>query len=123
MSGSGRNENRVNEISEITRAFKVMAKDLKVPVILISQLSRDNEKAKRRPMLSDLRDSGSIEQDADIVLFLHNEAQQEDTASSAKNQEVLLMVAKNRHGERVNMRLNFEGETTKFTSIDYAHDE
>ncbi len=123
MSGSGRNENRVNEISEITRSFKIMAKDLKVPVILISQLSRDNEKNKRRPVLSDLRDSGSIEQDADIVLFLHNEAQQEDTANTARNQEVLLMVAKNRHGERVNLRLNFEGESTRFTSIDYEHYE
>lgn len=125
MSGNRRNENRVNEISEITRTFKIMAMDLNVPVILLSQLSRSSEKDKRLPMLSDLRDSGSIEQDADIVLFLHreNSGDEEQDQQVNPNQEVMLMVAKNRHGEIRNIHLNFQGEITKFTSIDYEHAE
>jgi replicative DNA helicase len=125
MSGSRRNENRVNEISEITRNFKVLAKELNVPVILLSQLSRGTEKDKRRPMLSDLRDSGSIEQDADIVLFLHRDNQngEEQDSVPGANQDILLMVSKNRHGEVTNMHLNFQSDITKFTPIDYDHAE
>jgi replicative DNA helicase len=125
MSGSRRNENRVNEISEITRNFKVLAKELNVPVILLSQLSRGTEKDKRRPMLSDLRDSGSIEQDADIVLFLHRDNQngEEQDSVPGTNQDILLMVSKNRHGEVTNMHLNFQSDITKFTPIDYDHAE
>ena len=122
MSGSGRrSENRVNEISEITRSFKVMAKELDVPNILLSQLSRGTEKERRRPMLSDLRDSGSIEQDADIVMFLHRETPEEERESSL--QEILLLVSKNRHGEVRNIHLNFEGDITRFTSVEYERDE
>lgn len=74
MSGARRTDNRVQEISEITRNLKIMAKEIDVPVITLSQLSRESEKrADHRPQLSDLRDSGSIEQDADIVLFLYRE--------------------------------------------------
>lgn len=124
MSSNKRNENRVNEISEITRSFKVLAKELNVPVILLSQLSRSNEKDKRRPMLSDLRDSGSIEQDADIVMFLHRESSNSDENDVPRAlQDILLMVAKNRHGEVTNMHLNFEGEITRFTSMDINHAE
>ena len=125
MSGNRRNENRVNEISEITRTFKILAKELNVPVILLSQLSRGSEKDKRRPMLSDLRDSGSIEQDADIVLFLYKDSQPDEDPDAAPPaiQEVLLMVSKNRHGEVTNMRLNFQGDITKFTTIDYDHSD
>jgi len=122
MSGSGRrSENRVNEISEITRSFKVMAKELNVPIILLSQLSRGTEKEKRRPMLSDLRDSGSIEQDADIVMFLHRESTDEER--EAAMQEILLLVAKNRHGEVRNIHLNFEGDITRFTTVEYERDD
>ena len=122
MSGSGRrSENRVNEISEITRSFKVMAKELNVPIILLSQLSRGTEKEKRRPMLSDLRDSGSIEQDADIVMFLHRESTDEER--EAAMQEILLLVAKNRHGEIRNIHLNFEGDITRFTTVEYERDD
>ena len=124
MSSNRRNENRVNEISEITRSFKVLAKELNVPVILLSQLSRSNEKDKRRPMLSDLRDSGSIEQDAEIVMFLHRESSNSDENDVPRDlQDILLMVAKNRHGEVTNMHLNFEGEITRFTSMDINHAE
>ena len=122
MSGSGRrSENRVNEISEITRSFKVMAKELNVPIILLSQLSRGTEKEKRRPMLSDLRDSGSIEQDADIVMFLHRESTEEER--EAAMQEILLLVAKNRHGEIRNIHLNFEGDITRFTTVEYERED
>ena len=75
MTGTKRTDNRVNEISEITRNLKVMAKELNVPVMALSQLRRPTERTKdHRPGLSELRDSGSIEQDADIVIFLHREA-------------------------------------------------
>ena len=95
-----------------------------MPVILLSQLSRSNEKDKRRPMLSDLRDSGSIEQDADIVMFLHRESSNSDENDVPRAlQDILLMVAKNRHGEVTNMHLNFEGEITRFTSMDINHAE
>ena len=121
LMGGTRTDSRVNEISDITRSFKVMAKELNVPVIVLSQLSRDNEKQARQPRLSDLRDSGSIEQDADIVLFLHK-----DTASSEdelENTEVLLMVAKNRHGETTKLRLTWDGDHTRFyTSESYLYE-
>lgn len=112
LMGGQRTDSRVNEISDITRAFKVMAKELNVPVILLSQLSRDNEKQARQPRLSDLRDSGSIEQDADIVLFLHRDAPvvEEDE----ENNTVYLIVAKNRHGETTRIRLTWDGEHTRF---------
>jgi replicative DNA helicase len=113
MGGSSR-ESRVNEISDITRAFKVMAKDLDVPVMLLSQLSRDNEKQSRPPRLSDLRDSGSIEQDADVVLFLHRDAALPE--ADMENSEIQLIVAKNRHGETTRLRLAWDGEHTRFYS-------
>ena len=72
-------------------------------------------------MLSDLRDSGSIEQDADIVMFLHRESADEDR--EAAMQEILLLVAKNRHGEIRNIHLNFEGDITRFTTIEYERDD
>ena len=120
MGGSGRSESRVQEISDITRAFKIMGKELNVPIVLLSQLSRSNEKQARRPMLSDLRDSGSIEQDSDIVMFLHRERQNDETDDEDENNEVLLMVSKNRHGETTNIRLHWDGKYTKFTSMEYV---
>lgn len=118
-------DNRVQEISEITRSLKVMAKELKVPVIACAQLSRATEtKGKsHKPMLADLRDSGSIEQDADIVLFLYREAYydseknaDEDRSDTTKS---MCIVAKNRHGEaNVDIPLHWDGQHTRFTSVD-----
>ena len=122
MGGTGRNESRVQEISDITRSFKIMSKELNVPIILLSQLSRSNEKAGRRPMLSDLRDSGSIEQDSDIVLFLHRDNASSDDEEEDEDNEILLMVSKNRHGERTNIRLHWDGRYTRFTSMEYVQD-
>ncbi|MEA4911132.1 MAG: replicative DNA helicase [Oscillospiraceae bacterium] len=121
MTGAGkRNDSRVNEISEITRSFKIMAKELNVPILLLSQLSRSSEQQKRRPMLSDLRDSGSIEQDADIVLFLHRDLPQEGEQEQEVSPEVMLIVAKNRHGETTKLKLHWDGEHTTFTSMEYS---
>ncbi|MEG1181679.1 MAG: replicative DNA helicase, partial [Oscillospiraceae bacterium] len=126
MGGSGRRDSRVNEIADITRSFKILAKDLNVPVIVLSQLSRSNEKeAKpRRPRLSDLRDSGSIEQDADIVIFLHRDhVESDDEENSTESKQVTLMVAKNRHGETANMMLGWDGEHTRFSSLEYRDEQ
>ena len=122
MSTGKRTENRVQEISEITRNLKIMAKELNVPVIALSQLSRSAEKNRtdHRPVLSDLRDSGSIEQDADVVLFLYRDAYydngEETDATTAE-----CIVAKNRHGEVGKVDLGWDGAHTRFTNVDYAH--
>ena len=117
-------DNRVQEISEITRNLKIMAKELKVPVIACAQLSRGTEaKGKsHKPALSDLRDSGSIEQDADIVLFLYRDAyydsekaDDEDLSDQTKSE---CIVAKNRHGEIGTIPLHWDGQFTRFTSVD-----
>ena len=123
MSTGKRSENRVQEISEITRNMKVMAKELNLPVIALSQLSRSAEKSGRadhRPVLSDLRDSGSIEQDADVVLFLYREAYY-DNGEEADTSVAECIVAKNRHGEVGKVDLAWDGAHTRFTNVDYSH--
>ncbi|MEG1872530.1 MAG: replicative DNA helicase, partial [Ruthenibacterium sp.] len=124
MSTGKRSENRVQEISEITRNLKIMAKELNVPVIALSQLSRSAEKATgradHRPVLSDLRDSGSIEQDADIVMFLYREAYY-DNSEQADTTIAECIVAKNRHGEVGKVDLAWDGAHTRFTNVDHHH--
>ena len=106
--------NRVSEISEITRALKIMAKELNVPVIVLSQLARGTEqRPDKRPMLSDLRESGSIEQDADIVMFLYRNSYYDKTDPNQNACECI--VAKNRHGETGTINLGWLGEYTRFT--------
>ena len=123
MSSAKRIDNRVQEVSDITRNLKHMAKELDVPVLVLSQLSRASEqRTEHRPMLSDLRDSGSIEQDADIVLFLYredyynstNEIIDEDVNKNSGE----CIVAKNRHGETRTVPLYWEGEYMRFTGTD-----
>ena len=117
-------DNRVQEISEITRNLKIMAKELKVPVIACAQLSRGTEtKGKsHKPALSDLRDSGSIEQDADIVIFLYREAyydnEKSDDEDRSDTSKAECIVAKNRHGEIGSIDLHWDGQYTRFTSVD-----
>lgn len=115
MQSTSRSDNRVVVISEITRQLKVMAKELNVPVILLSQLSRAVEgRNDKRPMLSDLRESGSIEQDADIVLFLYRDAYYNKESQKQNVSECI--VAKNRHGETGTVDLIWDGRYTRFSN-------
>jgi replicative DNA helicase len=130
MSLDRRTENRVNEISEITRSIKILAKELEVPVIMLSQLSRDSEKrSDHRLMLSDLRDSGSIEQDADIVIFLKrenvNEQGGDDPAEVNPNIGNVcdVIVAKHRSGPTGMCSLAWVGKYTKFGNLAHSFDE
>ena len=117
-------DNRVQEVSEITRSLKIMAKELKVPVIACAQLSRATEaKGKsHKPALADLRDSGSIEQDADIVLFLYRDtyydSEKNDDQDMGDPSKAECIVAKNRHGETGTIALHWDGQFTRFTSVD-----
>lgn len=118
MHSANRTENRVQEVSEVTRSLKIMAKELHIPVVVCAQLTRGSEKA-RRPSLPDLRESGSIEQDADQVMFIYREemrADQEEDVSKISFGTGELIVAKNRHGETGTVNLSFEGEFTQFKS-------
>lgn len=120
ITGS-KGENRQQVVSEISRELKILAKDLKVPVIALSQLSRAVEQRQdKRPMLSDLRESGSIEQDADIVAFLYREAyyQKEQANSQEANNVTELILEKNRHGSLGTVKLYFHKEYTKFSSVE-----
>ena len=124
MKSARQIDNRVQEVSEITRNLKIMAKELKVPVIACAQLSRGTEaKGKsHKPALSDLRDSGSIEQDADIVLFLYRETyydnEKTDDEDKGDPNKAECIVAKNRHGEIGTVDLYWDGQFTRFTSVD-----
>ena len=125
MSTGRRTDNRVQEISEITRNLKILAKEINVPVICLSQLSRASEQRQdHRPQLSDLRDSGSIEQDADIVLFLYREGYYDrekgaETVNAAIDQNSgECIVAKNRHGETTKVMLHWQGEFMRFTGVE-----
>ena len=114
-------ENRQQIVSEISRELKILAKDLKVPVIALSQLSRAVEQRQdKRPMLADLRESGSIEQDADIVAFLYREAyyKKEQGDSQEANNVTELILEKNRHGSLGTVKLYFHKEYTKFSSVE-----
>lgn len=129
MASGRRIDNRVQEISEITRNLKILAKEMNVPVITLSQLSRASEqRTDHRPQLSDLRDSGSIEQDADIVLFLYREgyysekSAEESSAPTADMNSGECIVAKNRHGEAKAVKLHWQGEFMRFTGTE-ARDE
>jgi replicative DNA helicase len=108
--------NRVQEVGEISRGLKLLAKELSVPVICCAQLSRSPEsRPDKRPMLSDLRESGSIEQDADIVLFLYREDYYKDESPEQSVAEVI--VAKNRHGSVGKVKLGWIGSYTKFVNL------
>lgn len=121
---SGRKENRVQEVSEITRGLKTIAKELDVPVLALSQLSRKvEERQDKHPLLSDLRDSGSIEQDADVVMFIYREEYYRKLANQDATDvhgQAELNIGKQRHGPTGLVRLRFDGPTTKFSDVDAA---
>lgn len=115
-------ENRQQAVSDISRSLKIMAKELNVPVLCLSQLSRANEsRADKRPMLSDLRESGAIEQDADIVMFLYRDDYYNED-SEVRNQAECI-IAKNRHGETGKVMLQWLPEFTTFSGVDWQHRE
>ena len=116
------NENRQQVVSDISRALKIMAKELNVPVVCLSQLSRGPESRQdKRPMLSDLRESGAIEQDADIVMFLYRDDYYNEDSENHNLAECI--IAKNRHGETRTVELQWLPEYTTFSSIDRRHTE
>ncbi len=125
MHSAKRTDNRVQEVSEITRSLKIMAKELNVPVLVCAQLARTTEKqSNHRPALADLRESGSIEQDADQVLFLYREEyykNEKDNPEAVETGTSEVIVAKNRHGEIGTVKLAWSGEFTQFTSLDLHH--
>jgi replicative DNA helicase len=126
-SGSKKNyENRTQEVSAISRGLKALAKELHVPVVALSQLSRASERRgdDKRPMLSDLRESGSIEQDADVVAFIHRDAyynrSEEVTEADKAKSEIIL--AKQRNGPTGTVNLHFISQFTRFENPDAVHD-
>ncbi len=116
LSGSGRNsENRQQEVSDISRSLKALARELEVPVIALSQLSRLVEQRAGKPVLSDLRESGSLEQDADIVLFLYRDSKKEEEEKETVTTEVI--IAKHRNGPTGSIKLAFEKKINAFYNI------
>jgi replicative DNA helicase len=118
-------ENRTQEVSAISRGLKALAKELSVPVVALSQLSRGSERRDdKRPLLSDLRESGSIEQDADVVAFIHRDSyynrDQEMTKEERAKSEIIL--SKQRNGPTGVIQLNFVSQFTRFTNPDYVHE-
>ena len=122
MQGSGRGDgNRVQEVSEISRGLKLIARELNVPVIALSQLSRSVEsRSPQIPQLSDLRESGSIEQDADIVMFIYREAYYNPETEHENITD--LIIAKHRNGPTGKIELYFHPERLRFMSLDRKHD-
>lgn len=121
MTTGRRIDNRVQEVSEITRSLKIMAKELNVPVITLAQLSRGPEsRADHRPVLSDLRESGSIEQDADSVIFLYRDAYYNPDTSEQNMAEFI--VSKNRHGETGVVKVGWDGRYTRFCGLERFRD-
>ena len=124
-AGSGNswsNESRTQAVSDISRMMKIMAKELGVPVLCLSQLSRANtQRQNKRPMLSDLRESGAIEQDADVVVALHREGYYDENYENPN--EVELIILKNRRGETNTLYMLWLPEYTSFAPLDKRHDE
>ena len=125
--GGKRYENRTQEVSAISRGLKALAKEMDVPVIALSQLSRASERRgdDKKPLLSDLRESGSIEQDADVVAFIHRESyynrdKEEDPAEKNKAE---IIIAKQRNGPTGSIDLAFLSQYTRFENLDTVHGE
>ena len=116
MTATGRNNSRQEEVSSISRALKGLAQELKVPVLVLQQLSRANtSRSDHRPVLSDIRDSGAIEQDADVVMFLHREAYY--SPETEKKNIAELIIAKQRNGPLGTVELGWQAEYTKFVDL------
>jgi replicative DNA helicase len=125
-AGGRRYENRTQEVSAISRGLKALAKELDVPVLALSQLSRASERRgdDKRPMLSDLRESGSIEQDADVVAFIHRESyyNRDEEQSEADKAKCEIILAKQRNGPTGSVQMYFNSRYTRFESLDPRHE-
>jgi replicative DNA helicase len=126
-AGGKRYENRTQEVSAISRGLKALAKEMDVPVVALSQLSRNSERRgdDKRPMLSDLRESGSIEQDADVVAFIHRESyynHNKDELSEAEKAQSEIILAKQRNGPTGTVQMYFNSRLTRFESLDPRHE-
>lgn len=125
-AGGKRYENRTQEVSAISRGLKALAKELDVPVVALSQLSRSSERRgdDKRPLLSDLRESGSIEQDADVVAFIHREAYYNRTEEMSESDKAKseIIIAKQRNGPTETIHLNFISSFTRFENPDQGHE-
>ena len=123
MQSDKKIENRTQEVSEISRSLKILAKELNVPVICCSQLSRGTEqRTSKKPMISDLRESGSIEQDADVIIFLYRdeyykEAGSDSVAPDTEQNIAEIIVAKNRHGSTDTVKVGWNGQYTQFREL------
>jgi replicative DNA helicase len=116
MSSAGNAENRVQEVSQISRSLKILARDLDVPIVALSQLSRAVEqRTDKRPILSDLRESGSIEQDADLVAFIYRDEYYNEESDQQGLAEVIL--AKHRNGPTDSLKLSFLKRYAKFADL------
>lgn len=124
-AGANRNDNRATQVGEMSRGIKIMAKDLDVPVVALSQLNREVEgRTGKRPQLSDLRESGSIEQDADIVILLDRSMTPEEAERNDRPDQGItqFIIAKNRSGPLATVDMRFDGETIKFYEVDRFHE-
>jgi replicative DNA helicase len=122
MSSRGRAENRQVEVSEMSRSLKILARELSCPIIALSQLSRKlEERSDKRPMMSDLRESGALEQDADVVLFLYRPEQYGEVANDKKS-EAEIIVGKNRNGPTRTAHLTWRGEFARFDNVAEARE-
>jgi replicative DNA helicase len=117
-TNSKSSDNLVQQITEISRSLKHMARELDVPVLALSQLSRAVEQRRGKPRLSDLRDSGSIEQDADVVMFIHRDDKMNENSDKPNIAEIL--IEKHRNGPTGMVELYFDDKRTTFLSIDHS---
>ena len=114
----GKGDNRAQIVADISRSLKIMAKELKIPVITLSQLNRSSANSGKRPQMSELRESGAIEQDADIIMLLYNPDSANEDPNAEKSNIVECIVAKHRGGECKTINLAWRGEYTKFMNLD-----
>ena len=114
-------DSMVQQITEISRSLKILAKELDIPVIALSQLSRAVEQRGGKPRLSDLRDSGSIEQDADVVMFIHREDKANKDKEAERPNIAEIMIEKHRNGAVGSAELYFDGQHVRFLNLDTHH--